>query len=100
MSRALKELFGQFDWVQRSSILVYVGLEQGADQLYISPVRATQVKGSILPNHLERRSAAQWPARRGRAAPPTGEIHQARVRYDRWKRSDHAIRNSVRRRLP
>jgi hypothetical protein len=55
MSPALKEFFGQFDWVQRSLIFVYVGLEQGADQLYISPVRATQVKGSIRPNHLERR---------------------------------------------
>ena len=39
MSRALKELFGQFDWVQRSPIFVYVGLEQGADQLYIARPR-------------------------------------------------------------
>jgi hypothetical protein len=53
MAHALKELFGQFDWVQRSLIFIYVGLEQGADQLHISPVRATQVKGSIRPIHLE-----------------------------------------------
>jgi hypothetical protein len=51
MSRALNELFGQFDRIQRSLIFIHVGLEQGADQLYISPVRATQVKGSIRPIH-------------------------------------------------
>jgi hypothetical protein len=28
MSHVLKELFGQFDWVQRSLIFIYVGLEQ------------------------------------------------------------------------
>ena len=44
MSHALKELFGQFDWVQRSLILIYVVLEQGTDQLYISPILATCVK--------------------------------------------------------
>jgi len=28
MFRVLKEIFGQFDWVQRSLIFTYVGLEQ------------------------------------------------------------------------
>jgi hypothetical protein len=61
MSHALKERFGQFDWVQRSWIFLHVGLEQGADQLYISLLRATQVKGSIRPIPLERRSLQWWP---------------------------------------
>jgi hypothetical protein len=41
----MKECFGQFGWVQRSLIFADVGPEQGADQLSISPVRATGVKG-------------------------------------------------------
>jgi hypothetical protein len=55
MSRALKELFGQFDWVQRSLIFIYVGLEQGPISC-ISPIRATGVKGSNRLIHREMRS--------------------------------------------
>jgi hypothetical protein len=40
MSHALKELFGQFDWVQRSLLILYVGLEQGGrSALYIAHPR-------------------------------------------------------------
>jgi len=44
ISHALEALGGQFDWVQRSLLFVYVGLEHGSHQLYISPILATRVK--------------------------------------------------------
>lgn len=47
MPHTLRELLGQFDLVQRSLILIHVVLEQGTDQLYISPILATCVKRSI-----------------------------------------------------
>jgi hypothetical protein len=57
LSHALEELVGQFDSVQRSLLLIYVGLEQGAHQLYISPIRATRVNRSNRPIHCERQFA-------------------------------------------
>src|SRR5882672_8180273 len=44
ISHALEALGGQFDWVQRSLVFVYVRLEHGSHQLYISPILATRVK--------------------------------------------------------
>jgi hypothetical protein len=56
MSHALKKPVSQFDCVQRSLIFTYVGLEQGAEQLYVSRIRAKLVKRSIRGVHRERRS--------------------------------------------
>jgi len=50
MSHALEELVGQFDCVQRSLIFVYVGLEQGAEQLTYrrSALRASRDKSDLF----------------------------------------------------
>jgi hypothetical protein len=53
-SHASEELIGQLDFVQRSLLFVYVWLEQGPHQLYISPLRATRVKRSNRRIHRER----------------------------------------------
>jgi hypothetical protein len=44
ISHAVQELVGQFDSIQRSLLFLCIGLEQGSDQLYISPIRVTPVK--------------------------------------------------------
>jgi hypothetical protein len=46
ISQVLEELVGQCDSVQRSLLFLHVGLEQGADQLHISLLRARRVKRS------------------------------------------------------
>jgi hypothetical protein len=41
MSHALEELVGHVERLQRSLLFTHFRLEQGADQLSISPIRAT-----------------------------------------------------------
>jgi hypothetical protein len=55
MSHALEELVGHVDRLQRSLLFTHSRLEQGADQLYISSIRATGVKESNRRIHREMR---------------------------------------------
>ena len=57
MPDALNELCGQFDWVQRSLIFIYVGLEQGPISFVYRPsaprasrdqIDAFNAKGALL----------------------------------------------------